>query len=217
MRIINPNRIGWDRVKRVCALGAGGAFITLSAFTLLNLVQVAFNLALLVRTLWNLLFGALMLLLQFGWFEASISTYFGFLDGWFGRGMFYMFVGNNGLLEQSDAGGVLVVISYVVWGACWFVGLLELFGPRSHEAAKSGDSSSTHYRTDASSLAAPLSPNPDGGVTVRVTGQQVNQAAQFASDNSSSIWSAAVAGAGGTSQYSGSAQQPASDNPFATR
>mgnify|MGYP007107849539 CR=1 FL=1 len=98
-------------------------------------------------------------MLQLGWCGGSSSPYWGFVDGWFGRGMCYRLVGNNGLLEQADGGGVRVVISDVVWGAGWFVGLLELFGPRSHEAAKSGDSSSTHYRTDASSLAA--NPCPD--------------------------------------------------------
>jgi len=215
MRIPHPRRVAWDRVKRVAALGAGGAFVTLSVFTLLNLVQVAFNLALLVRTLWNLVFGAIMLLLQFGVADKQLSRWFGFLDGWFGRGMFYLFVGNNGLLEKADAGGMLVLISYVVWGACWFVGLLELFGPRSYETTKGDSSSDYRPNTDVAPLAAPLNPEGDGGVTVRVTGAQVSQAARFASDNSSSVWAAAVAGAGGTSQYSGA--EPAADNPFASR
>ena len=77
MRFIDPRRVVWDRVKRVLAFGAGGSSVALSVLTLLNVFSVAFNLPLLVRSLWNLLFGSLMLLLQLGWAGDRISAQFG--------------------------------------------------------------------------------------------------------------------------------------------
>ena len=58
-------------------------------------------------------------LLQLNWTE-WITRRFGFLTGWFGRGMFYLFVGTNIMNLDEDAG--LVVLTLFFGFAVCFAG-----------------------------------------------------------------------------------------------
>lgn len=79
---------GIDKVKRFISLCSGGAVLVTAVLTILNIFN-AFDLVNFIRQIWNCLFGLLMILLQLNW-TAWIKSRFGFLTGWFGRGMFYL-------------------------------------------------------------------------------------------------------------------------------
>ena len=79
---------GIDKVKRLVSLGAGAAVLVTAVLTILNIFN-AFDLVNFIRQVWNCLFAVLMILLQLNW-TAWIKSRFGFLTGWFGRGMFYL-------------------------------------------------------------------------------------------------------------------------------
>jgi len=192
---VDPRRSCFDRAKRLVALAAGVTFITLSVLTLLDIFGVLFDLPLLVRSCWNCCFGLLMVWLQLRWRPKFITKYFGFLDFWLGRGMFYLFVGTNGLLPWSETTLTpSVVVSYATWAACWFVAIMEFLGPRTElgdvpvnteaRAAAAGDS--------GASGATGVSPLCSSG----------------ASD-----WSAALAAAGGGAALAATATRAAAVQP----
>lgn len=106
-----------------------------------------------------------------------------------------MFVGNNGLVQSENY--MLVMLGWVVWGLCWFVGLVEIFGPRSTIDGGKGDPMSAREATSAA--------HPDGSLTINITPAQQAAAANFAANNASAVWSAAVAACGAGSSGGGPA------------
>ena len=79
---------GIDKVKRLVSLCSGAAVLVTAVLTILNIFN-AFDIVNFIRQVWNCLFAVLMILLQLNW-TAWIKSRFGFLTGWFGRGMFYL-------------------------------------------------------------------------------------------------------------------------------
>ena len=80
---------GIDTLKRFVAFGAGAGVLVSAVLSILNLFASLFDLIGFIRQLWNCLFGGLMILLQLQW-VGWITRRFGFLAGWFGRGMFFL-------------------------------------------------------------------------------------------------------------------------------
>lgn len=171
---------GIEKLKRITNLVCGGGVILCAVFSLLNIFADIFDLVGFIRQLWNGLFGALMILLQLNWTE-WITRRFGFLTGWFGRGMFYLFVGTN-IMNPYTSNAGLKILTYSIGIACVFVGVVELiFG---FKCAPSGaDAEAPRARTEA---AAPSissgGPSASGEPTfnVTVTPSQALQGAKLA-------------------------------------
>mmetsp|Transcript_31693 Transcript_31693/g.102356 ORF Transcript_31693/g.102356 Transcript_31693/m.102356 type:complete len:244 (+) Transcript_31693:104-835(+) len=116
-------------LKKSFSFIVGGAFITIAVLSFL--FGGFINPVTMVRAVWNVVFGILMIFLQFGKTKWVI-TRFGFLGHWVGRALFYLFCGTN-ILVIDQRGGFCIwcFISWVVGGMCMFVGLLEIiFGCR---------------------------------------------------------------------------------------
>ena len=77
---------GMEKLKRTLSLVVGALVLTSS---ILSIVLNALNFLGIIRSAWNCLFGTLMILVQFN-FTKWIARRFGFLTGWFGRGMFFL-------------------------------------------------------------------------------------------------------------------------------
>jgi len=77
---------GLTKVKMVISFLVGALTIVTSVLTILGKL---FDPLQVVRSAWNILFGTLMIFVQLKWTK-WISKRFGFLNGWFGRGMFYL-------------------------------------------------------------------------------------------------------------------------------
>ena len=103
---------GLNKVKKVLTFFTGIAVIIWAVFDLIT-SNWADPLQWLgkVRSMWNCLFGLLMMFLQWKW-DKWITTRFGFLNGWFGRGMFYLFVGSNIMVQYE--GCVFCWLSWIV-------------------------------------------------------------------------------------------------------
>ena len=86
---------GLNKVKKVLTFFTGIAVIVWAVFDLISSDWLlAENWLGKIRSIWNCLFGLLMMFLQWKW-DKWITMRFGFLNGWFGRGMFYLFMGTN--------------------------------------------------------------------------------------------------------------------------
>mmetsp|Transcript_1995 Transcript_1995/g.5617 ORF Transcript_1995/g.5617 Transcript_1995/m.5617 type:complete len:90 (-) Transcript_1995:188-457(-) len=71
--------------------------------------------------MWNIFFGVLMLLLQFGKTEWLLIR-FGFLGHWAGRAFFFFFCGTNILLVDPDGGSCpLCFFSWVIGGMAMYL------------------------------------------------------------------------------------------------
>lgn len=137
---------GLDRLKRGVALCTGAAVLTASVLTLLNPADTTFKPVSFVRSCWNALFGLLMILVQcrgsrWSATRASppsrptnwIKRRFGFMSGWFGRALFFLFVGTN-IVEPDSPSAATAMLTIVTGVACLFVGAVELlFGFRCAE------------------------------------------------------------------------------------
>ena len=158
---------GIAKLKKVVNLVCGAGVILCSIFSLLNIFRSAFHPIEVIRHLWNCLFGVLMIMLQLNWTE-WITRRFGFLTGWFGRGMFYLFVGTNIMNPDTDAG--LVILTFFFGFAVCFVGIVELlFG---FKCAPSGaDAEAPRAQTDPSAGPSISSggPSASGEPTFNVT------------------------------------------------
>jgi len=119
----------WDKVnygKKAFAALCGIAVIVTSVVTFLRQFAGA-HIFTLIRAIWNMLFGTVIIVLQLP-FEAAITTIvakFGFLAGWFGRGMFYLFVGTNIITPLNDDEDPPWWM-YLVGGCTLGIGCLEL-------------------------------------------------------------------------------------------
>jgi hypothetical protein len=73
------------------------------ASSVLGILNI-FNVLSIVRHIWNIIFGTLMVFLQLNW-KQMITRNFGFLNHWFLRGCFYIFVGTNSMTWNSGTDG----------------------------------------------------------------------------------------------------------------
>ena len=179
---------GLDRLKRGIALCTGAAVLTASVLTLLNPADTTFKPVSFVRSCWNALFGLLMILVQcrgsrWSATRASppsrptnwIKRRFGFMSGWFGRALFFLFVGTN-IVEPDSPSAATAMLTIVTGVACLFVGAVELlFGFRCAERGD-GNEGPTGSGNNAASEPSPNTNAPGhqssfarvfGGGTVR--------------------------------------------------
>ena len=158
---------GIEKLKRVTNLVCGVGVILCAVLSILNIIASVFDLIGFIRQLWNGLFGALMIMLQLNWTE-WITRRFGFLTGWFGRGMFYLFVGTNIMNPYTDNAG-LVVLTFTFGFACVFVGAVELiFGFKC--APSSADAEAPRARTESAGPSISSGgPSASGEPTLNVT------------------------------------------------
>lgn len=187
---------GVDKLKRLTAITCGSLIITTSVLAILSFSDILGT----VRSIWNIIFGVLMLLIQFNW-KAMISRNFGFLQHWFLRGCFYIFVGTNAMVNEGAE--FKIIFSYCAGFACVFVGVVELlFGFKcAPENAAEGD---TENPVKGRHHVEPTL-NVNG---INLTANQVQTGAQFAANNAGTI--AAVGNAAAAANSGGGA----SANPF---
>jgi len=116
-------------LKKSFSFIVGGCFIAISILSFL--FGGLINPVTAIRAIWNVIFGILIIMLQFGKLK-WIITRFGFLGHWFGRALFYLFCGTNILLIDPNGGFCIwCFFTWVIGGMCMFVGLVELiFGCR---------------------------------------------------------------------------------------
>jgi len=153
---------GLDRVKRFTALGTGIGVLISSILTLLNPADTAFKPLSFVRSGWNAMFGLLMILVQIKWTN-WINRRFGFMSGWFGRALFFIFVGTN-IMEPDSTSAVTAMLTIVAGVACLFVGVVELiFGFRCAEGLDGSGGSGGSGKDGASELPLPSTPSSAPG------------------------------------------------------
>ena len=100
-----------------------------------------------IRSIWNIIFGLLILSVQFK-LEKYFARRFGFMSHWFLRAIFYVFVGTNILDceyvgKDGGANWFSCALSSGACGCCAFVGFIDLaFGmkcaKKSEEAEAAG-------------------------------------------------------------------------------
>jgi len=220
----------WDgqyRLKKIMAMFCGVMVILSSVFALIDVFDTAFNLLNTIQTCWNLVFGVLMCMHEFKC-STWITLRFGFLNGWFGRGMFYLFVGTIIMGKGKD--GFWNTFSYFVGFCCIFIGAIELlFGFKcaaTSETAQAEDAEAAVANGPPAAQTGAAAPKKSGGFfgggaraqtsqagagpTLTVTPGQVAGAANWAAQNPGTVASVAnaaapVAAAGGSA---------AASNPF---
>ena len=181
-----------SRLKRVLAFAAGGVLAALAVLTVVKFSTYT-NIPLLIRAIWNLIFGSLIVSMQLHaqWIDRLITRRFGMLDTRVGIGLFYFFVGQNGLLvakTDSPLDEPVVVFSWAVCIGCWVVGVIEMGGPArgSHHVA----ATSPGEMNTAAERAAPLILNAEN---LTIAGSHLARQPQVAA----AVWSATVAAASG--------------------
>lgn len=154
-----------------------------------------------------------------------ITLRFGFLNGWFGRGMFFIFVGTNIISNKTGGNQTLDggdVISILAGAACVFVGVIELLfgfkcvstdGDDSQAGTEAQPAAEGGKKKGGLRLGFGGKPKEEGGsgepaFTVNVTPNQLAQGATFAANNAGAIQNAAAAAGGASSGGGGTA------NPF---
>lgn len=220
----------WDgqyRLKKIMSMFCGVMVILSSIFALLDIFDSAFNLLNTIQVLWNLVFGVLMLMHEFK-LTTWITLRFGFLNGWFGRGMFYLFVGT--IIMGKGKEGFWNTFSYFVGFCCIFIGAIELlFGFKCaslSDTAKADDMEAAQGSGLPTQPAAPepaakkanwfggsrapTGPTNEPTMTVNVTPGQVAGAAGWAANNAGTV--AAVANAAAPVAAAGAGAAAA--NPF---
>ena len=182
--------------------------------SLLNIFQILHF----VRSVWNIIFGLLMIAIQLNW-KKFLSRNFGFLSHWFLRGCFYIFVGTNAMTWGTGENGSVTMgdfFSMTAGFACVFVGAVELiFGFKC--AAESEQGGADAEAGGGGRRPAPNSVEPT--LTVNLTPNQVAQGAAFAANNASTIAAVggAVASAGGGAGGGGGAPNPFFGNAHLNR
>ncbi|EOD10499.1 hypothetical protein EMIHUDRAFT_437876 [Emiliania huxleyi CCMP1516] len=127
--------------KRLCALASGGVLITFAVLSLVGcfisfLWVTPIGWMIIISSIWYAAFGGLMIAMQLGYGTKLITANAGFLDSKYGRAMFYFFCGSmaGSSAGSHDAWLVAQIFAYINWGMCWFVGILELCGPKEKVA-----------------------------------------------------------------------------------
>uniref|UniRef100_A0A7S3AF23 Uncharacterized protein n=1 Tax=Haptolina ericina TaxID=156174 RepID=A0A7S3AF23_9EUKA len=228
----------WDglyRCKKLLNLFIGIMIIIISVFSLINFFK-EFDALKVIKSGWNLLFGLLILLHEFHW-TAWISRRFGFLTGWFGRGMFFLFVGTSVMGSPpkgkcSSCSDGLNFMSFFVGGCCLAAGCIELvFGHTcsTTNAAQEDEQRGAEGAPGAGGATGPGAGNTqDGGkkgwfkggaktadksgaeptISVNITPSQAAQGAQWAANNPGTVKAAADAAGSASSASGGGASNP---------
>ena len=199
--------------------------LTASILTFLNPEKVGFEPLILVRCAWNALFGVIMILLQPKWasYGGSCTTWvhtrFGFLTSWFGKAMFFLFVGTNIMEPESPSAGT-AILSIVAGCACLFVGFVELlFGFKCADSSQGGTAAGGDKNWDAepakpqTSADGPSGPSwsqqggsqgvggpPGPSLTINITPSQAVKGAKLAAKAGK-----VADGAGGANPFCGNA------------
>ena len=169
-------------------------FLVLSLIVVLEclftgLILTPIGWMLLVWALWNMLFGIVILLLQFGVGRSCITKNAGFLDTRIGRSMFYLYCGvvAGATANTNDAHLPQIITSYVCFVLLWYVGLFELCAPskRDQQDSAGSPSATAEVQPTLQPLGASLcgsGPRSDA-VTISVTPNEAAQAAKFVGRN----------------------------------
>jgi len=198
----------WDgvaKLQRITALIVGVLIIVSAVLSLLaNLVDPLK----LIRSVWNIMFGVIMILVQLNW-KKMILRNFGFLKHWVMRGFFYIFVGSNIMTTEGKA--LEVIFSFAAGGACVFVGVVELaFGckmaPEDEQEEGDAESGKKKKAKDKNNAVEPTLTVNVGGSSIGVTPAQAAQGAGWAA-RAAACSGAAASGSGGGGGGGG-------DNPF---
>lgn len=181
----------WGASARACA----GILTLLNIFNILNCV----------RSIWNIIFGVLMIFLQLNW-KQMINRNFGFLNHWFLRGCFYIFVGTNVMHPMVDGQEFQTWFSWLSGAAACFVGVVELmFGFKCAPESETSDME-TGKKGGLQNAQEPT-------LNVNITPNQIGQAANWAAQNPNTV--AAVGGAVASgAQAANNAGGGAAANPF---
>ena len=186
---------GIEKLKRVTNTVCGVGVILCSILSILNIFANFFDLLGFIRHLWNVLFGTLMILLQLNWTE-WITRRFGFLTGWFGRGMFYLFVGTN-IMDDKLSNAGLLILTFLFGFMCVFVGAIELIFGFKCAPSSGADAEAPRARTESAGPSISSGgPSASGEPTFNVT-VTPSQAAALAVRGSSPGLEAAALRAGG--------------------
>jgi hypothetical protein len=176
---------------------AGGVVVAAGIIGIISNILNPFRI---IRSIWNIIFGALILSVQFK-LEKYFVRRFGFMSHWFLRAIFYVFVGTNSLDCETGVTPSCIV-SGVACIACSFVGFVDLaFG---FKCAKKSE------EAEAAGGGARAQTVPTGGSTsfpsITITPSQALQGASW------------MAKAQGAMAKSGAPAPPpsggATDNPF---
>ena len=156
-----------------------------------------------VRNIWNVIFGVLMVLLQLNW-KKMITRNFGFLNNWVMRSLFYIFVGTN---IMNTTKPWLAFFTLTVGFSCIFVGAIEIiFGFQCAKVEEAADEEAGKKKPGKNAV-------DPGGVepvlTVNLNPNQLAAAGSWAASNAGTLAAAANASGGG-----GGGGNPPSDNPF---
>lgn len=192
---------GLAKAKHVGAFASGALVIATGVLTMIG--NFAFPPFLVIRSIWNIIFGIMMLALQLK-MDTFITKRFGFLKHWFLRGMFYLFVGTN-VMTCGDPCSASDVFSVFVGCICLFVGCMELlFGAKCAKTPEEGAEMEGAASGPAPGRAQIQTGSEGPSLTVNVTPAQAMQGASWAAKN-------APANQGGGSSSGGGG---GSDNPF---
>jgi hypothetical protein len=208
---------GINRIKKILGACTGATVIAVAVVELLTPSNWSSPFSQ-FRNIWNLLFGALMIILQVK--PAWVVGPFGFLNRWPGRSVFFLFVGTT-VWDDS------VWWSFIVGGFCICVAGLEFLlgckgkSPIAKPRTKTGDVAAETSQTRGSA------PDRISAEQVRVaiaTGVSVQQSAQsspwqqLAAEDGTKYFHHTVTGqTSWTDPEAGGAPPPAgppSDNPF---
>ena len=182
------------RLQAALAVCSGGLLVALAVLTVVSRIhEILLDWPLLIRSVWNLLFGILLMVMQLRrpWIDRQITKNFGLLDSRIGRAFFFLFVGQNGLVE-FDLANLVCLLSLVVCGACWLCGLIELCcRPRALPTVPSAPGDNPHPAADSrvADGVAPLCQNV----------QDLGSLPSSVVPSAASIWASTVAAASGGS------------------
>ena len=176
---------------------------------IITLIATIYNVLIVIRSIWNVIFGPILLCWQVGW-QSVIVNKFGFLRHWFLRSLFFMFVGTNIMHCESDhwAEGECL-LSICIGFVCIFVGGVELIFGFCYSKDEEGDADGAVKAGKGKDKAGANASNE--GVTINITPQQAAAGASWASKNVTA--DQAKAGAQFAAQQSGGGSG-GSDNPF---
>jgi len=120
--------------------GAAGSVVV--AAGVIGIIMNIINPFKIIRSIWNIIFGVLILSVQFK-LEQYFARRFGFMSHWFLRAIFYVFVGTNSLDCETGANPLSCTLSVAACVACSFVGFVDLAfgfkcGKKSEDAEAAG-------------------------------------------------------------------------------
>ena len=199
---VDPVKCAFTAAQNASPPAPPGDTGVLSILNPLNILNI-------VRSIWNIIFGVLMIFLQLNW-KQMINRNFGFLNHWFLRGCFYIFVGTNVMTTDESAGAFNIMFSFVAGFPSCFVGGVELlFGFKcaaEGDVERGGDNK-------AKGGGGMETNQVDPTLNINLTPNQLAQGATWAAHNAGTV--AAVGGAvAGAAAASGGGGGGQAANPF---